>query len=67
MKVKDLIDRLKKFNPDTEVIMANDHEGQWVEEIDDIRTGFYDEDEGFSEEDTAPGDRAVCLWPPKEL
>jgi len=79
MKVKELIERLKEFDPECEVIMSRDPEGSVYSPLDDIEDYIYfDRDiyleeltpelieEGYGEEDLAPSEDAklaVVFWP----
>lgn len=79
MKVSQLIDELKKLDPEREVILARDEEGNGFNQlwnvddnavIDDAyeETGIHHltpglEDSGYTDEDIIEGKRVVILWP----
>jgi len=78
MKVSQLMDILENCNPDAEVIMAGDEEGNYYCNIESVDDDLYiDEDgnvgfnsitpelreEGFSDEDLVVGKECVVLIP----
>jgi len=79
MKVKELIEMLQEFNPDSVVIMQRDPEGNGYAPLSgaedngswnkkDREYGYATlteelEEQGYSEEDCIDGEPAVVLWP----
>ena len=79
MKVKELIEQLKKLDPDRIVIMSRDSEGNTFCPIDELSTSAYraeyrdiglekltpeDIKNGHNEESVmTDGEKAVVLWP----
>lgn len=50
MKVKDLIERLRELNQDSEVILPIDNEGNGYNALGDFGYGIYYDDEMYSTE-----------------
>lgn len=67
MKVKELIEKLSEEDPEREVVLSHDEEGNGFEPVTDIGLGILTDDDEFVGEDDAdeyPGARpALCLWP----
>ncbi len=75
MKVKELIEILKRVNPDLDVVMSKDAEGNFVSPFDDSCTGWYEPENTWSGEFNMHSDEdceirltekecnALCLWP----
>lgn len=73
MKVKELMKLLENFEPETEVVMSSDSEGNSFSPLDSLSTGFYIPDSTWSgdfieakeveeEEDVDDYESAICLW-----
>lgn len=74
MKVKELIEILEKLNPDREVVLSSDEEGNRFNTLFDVGIGdWWDEENDFIQDDPdylaeliaddTPLVGAVCLWP----
>lgn len=71
MKVSELINYLSEENPNAEVILSKDAEGNEYSPLDDLDPGFYIRESTWSGEFITPSEReddtkyepAVCLWP----
>lgn len=77
MKVKDLIEELKKLDQERIVVLAIDEEGNSFHELVDVATAMYSDGDtgleeltpelkkkGYTEEDVmSDGQKAVVLWP----
>ncbi len=78
MKVRELISILATHDPDQEVVMSCDSEGNSYSPLRVVGDGRYDAKErslglveldnesrrqGYSEEDVGQGPVVVCLWP----
>lgn len=76
MKVRELIEELRKHDPERVVIMSQDAEGNGYNPLNDIETGLYHEGEvgleeltpelikkGYSKEDLLKGECALIFWP----
>ena len=69
MKVKKLIKLLQAYDPNTEVVMSSDGEGNSYSPLADAGQGFYVAESTWSgdlySEEEKPDDakEVVCLWP----
>ena len=79
MKIKELIDILESYDPETEVVMASDSEGNDYSPVDGFSEGLYVADSTWSgqmydeeefaeyvedeEFDKEDGVKAICLFP----
>ena len=78
MKVKTLIEQLKMYDFDDEVIMSSDSEGNRFSSVEMFSTCKWDaasgeigirkltdelREKGYAEEDVGSGVDAICLWP----
>lgn len=78
MKIEKLIKRLQELDPETEVVMSKDAEGNEFSPLCDFSDGFYISDNSWSGhfisdveeweeyyEQEFPKDakKAICLWP----
>lgn len=67
MKVKELIELLQKEDPEREVVMSKDAEGNdFSPLVEDFSTGQYVPENTWSGEfiqDQQEGQKALCLWP----
>jgi len=66
MKVKELVKRLKQEDPDSEVILASDEEGNSFNTLSVIDCAIYDPEEREiydNDQTDINGEAAVVLWP----
>lgn len=72
MKVKDLIKKLQKLDPNSSVVMSRDSEGNGFSPLEDVEVGVYFQDETWCGEfHGVPKQKrgvhvipsAVCFWP----
>lgn len=66
MKVKELIELLQKEDPEREVVMSKDAEGNCFSPFVEFSTGTYTPDNTWSGEfrsDEDKDEKALCLWP----
>ncbi len=66
MKIKDLIKKLKEFDPESAVVLSSDAEGNSFSEATDIEQYLFDKEEGEIKEWDDPNDqyqRAIVIWP----
>lgn len=68
MNVKDLINLLSAYNPDLEVVLQKDSEGNGYSPLSGAAPAYYEADSTYSgsvyaEDDTDEPDNCVVLWP----
>ena len=67
MKVKELIKELKEADPELDIILAKDSEGNDFSPLADVRLGSYTALNSysgeFSDDQIEESNKAVCLWP----
>ena len=66
MKVKELIKRLKQENPESEIVLAADEEGNYFTPLSVVECAIYDPEEHEVYDPDAQdinGENAVILWP----
>lgn len=65
MNVKQLIEILKKLNPDMPVVMSKDGEGNYFSPLADTSKEFYVAHSSWEGElgDSLDGEPALILWP----
>lgn len=66
MKIKDLIKRLKEFDPDSLVVLSADSEGNSFSEAQDLEPFLFKDGEICKEEELEEDhdwNRSVVIWP----